>query len=160
MIRINLFHFKSFVLTVLFLGVLINPLKAVQTSPPSPNLHSISNPFEEPASPPVEEGDRFIAEFIHMLAVLGLFIGFLIVVAWFLKRMLNTRMEQINTKSPIKILERRSLSPRTTIYILNIQGLQVAIAESHTGVTLLGPVEDEEEESDSDNKENFNRIKN
>lgn len=81
--------------------------------------------------------DRFYTEFLNMLATLGLVIGIILIAAWFLKRLLNTRIEQINTTSTIKISERRALSPKTALYLLEIHGKTVLIAESQNGVTHL-----------------------
>jgi flagellar biogenesis protein FliO len=85
-----------------------------------------------------EEGDsRFFQEFLSMLFSVGIILGAIFVLMWVLRRMMNARMEQVNLKSSIKIIERRPLSPKTTIYILEIHGKAVTIADSHNGVALL-----------------------
>lgn len=94
---------------------------------------NISTP-ELPMNP---EFDRFYGEFFKMLTMLGLIIGFLMVLTWFVKRILNTRLEQINSGSLIQVVERRMLTPKTSIYVLEIMGKRVVIAESHNGVTAI-----------------------
>lgn len=84
-----------------------------------------------------KDNDHFLSEFINMLATLAIIIILILIVSWFLKRMLNTRIQQINTTSDIKIIERRALTPKTTIYLLDIKGKGVALAESQNGVVLL-----------------------
>lgn len=90
---------------------------------------------------------RFFQEFMNMLFYLGIIVFFIIVLTWFLKRMLASRVEQVNTKSSIKILERRPITQKTTIYILGIFGKTVAIADSTNGITLLSESSVKESES-------------
>ncbi len=100
---------------------------------------------EPPAEPPAEPStERFFYEFLRMMGMLGILLALLLLVSWFLKRMLNTRMEQINSSSPIKILDRRTLSPKTVLFVLDVHGKKCIIAESHNGVTYLGDITQDE----------------
>lgn len=81
--------------------------------------------------------DQFYYEFIKMMVMLGVVIAFLLLIMWFLKRMFNTRIEQLNSTSLIKIVERRNLTPKTSLYVLEIGNKNYVIAESHNGVTLV-----------------------
>lgn len=161
----------------LFFGTAISPLLAqtgsdqVNKNPPASNSSNPasvsasnknpSNPFEDILRDETQtNNDHFFAEFIHMLTVLGFIIGLILIVAWILKKMLNTRIQQVNTTSDIKILERRSLSPKTTIYILDIKGLSVAVAESQNGATLLGPIKNNNDgdEKNAEKASDFQQI--
>lgn len=82
--------------------------------------------------------EHFFMEFLHMLGMLGLLLLLMLGVSWALKRILNTRMEQINQSSPIKIIERRSLTPKTAIFVVDVFGKKSVIADHHNGVTYLG----------------------
>lgn len=84
-----------------------------------------------------KESDTFQAKFMNMLLVLGLLIGFMILASWALKRMMKTKLTQVNTQSEIKILETRYLSPRATLYLVEIQNQTVLIAESPTAVSYI-----------------------
>ncbi|CDZ80968.1 flagellar biosynthetic protein FliO [Candidatus Rubidus massiliensis] len=86
-------------------------------------------------SPP--EADRFMSEFFHMLLTLGFIVAFLLLAAYGMKKFLHTRMHQINANSEIKILESRALSTKTTLYVVEVKGHHLTIAESGNGVTLL-----------------------
>lgn len=86
--------------------------------------------FEEARKP---GDDKFFVEFIKMLATLGLVIGLILIVAWFLKRLVNSKLEQANLTSAIKVLERRTLSPKTSIYLIEIHDKTIALAESAEG---------------------------
>ncbi|NGX41915.1 MAG: hypothetical protein K940chlam7_00189 [Chlamydiae bacterium] len=123
-------------------------LSSVETTEAETHKTTITTQTEvkEKLPPSLEEelkraeqgGDsRFYQEFINMLFYLVGIIAFIVFFMWILKRMLTTRMQQVNETSSIKILERRSLTPKTTVYILTFFGKTVAITESTNGVTLL-----------------------
>lgn len=84
-----------------------------------------------------QDESRFFYEFMNMLFYLGILIFLLFAFMWLIKRMTNSRIEQLNTTSDIKILERRSVSPKTSIYLIQIEDKRIAITESLNGVTLL-----------------------
>jgi len=86
------------------------------------------------------EPNLFMNEFMSMLTTLGIVVAVLFVLSWMLKGMLHTRVQQANTTSLIKILERRSLSPKTSIYLLEINGKQLVVGESINGLRALGEV--------------------
>lgn len=110
---------------------------------PQPQAHSNEAPpnpfpFEDIKNEQHKPGeDRFISDFMNMLASLGLIIALIFIVSWFLKRFLNTRIQQMNTTSAIKIVERRALTPKSSIYLLEVNDRTMVIAESTNGVTLL-----------------------
>jgi flagellar protein FliO/FliZ len=91
------------------------------------------------------EADTFQAKFLNMLFILGLLIGFMILASWTLKRMMKSRISQLNVGSTIKISETRSLSPRSTLYLVEVNGQNILIAETQTTITQLAswPVEEE-----------------
>lgn len=138
--------------------VMIHPLAA--SSPSGTNLQP-GTTIRAPDAPgpvfPLEDfmnipekdnNDKFYTEFLNMLATLGLLIGVILIAAWFLKRFLNTRMEQINTVSSIKIVERRALSPKSALYLLEVNDQSILIAESQNGVTFLSRFSPENPPSD------------
>lgn len=92
------------------------------------------------------EADSFQTKFFNMLFILGLLIGFMILASWALKRMMKSKITQLNTASSIKVLETRYLSPRATLYLVEVQDQSFLIAESPTTVTYLTafPVQKEE----------------
>lgn len=97
--------------------------------------------FSDHYSPPIPlEEDHFYQEFFKMISMLGLIIILLLLASWFLKRLLSSRTEQINNTSLIKIVERRMLSPKSAVYVLDVLGKKIAIVESQNGVTSLGDI--------------------
>lgn len=103
----------------------------------NPSTLPKTDPFEHKPITEGKEDDRFLNEFMHMLTALGLIIGGILIVSWFMKSLLNSRVQKMNETSEIKVLERRALTPKTTIYLLDVKGKGVAIAESHNGITRL-----------------------
>lgn len=106
---------------------------------------------------PTGEGQAetsFAVQFMHMMTTVGLLIAVVLVSTWVLKRMMQTRVEKVNLTSSIKILEQRAVTTKTVVSLIEIRGKEFAIAESGTGVTLLGSFDHEEE-----NKDNSKEIK-
>jgi flagellar biosynthetic protein FliO len=84
-----------------------------------------------------KQNDRFMSELINMVTTLGLIIAALLLVAWFLKKFMNTRIEQMNVSSVIKIVERRTLSPKSSLYLVEVKDNSYLIAESQNGVNSV-----------------------
>lgn len=102
--------------------------------PPELQKALTQHPENESVQP--STGDLYL-EFFKMIFMLGVIIAFLLMIMWFIKRMLSTRIEQLNTTSVIKILERRPLTQKTVIYVVEAYDKRILLAESHGGVTLL-----------------------
>ncbi|HEY4832396.1 MAG TPA: flagellar biosynthetic protein FliO [Waddliaceae bacterium] len=134
---------RVFFYLLLSLSFLNSLSSAEATAIFSQNENTITNaptdevPYEETLKEGGEGDSRFFQEFLSMLSSLGIIIGVIFFLMWILRRVMNVRMEQVNLTNLVKVLERRPLSPKTTIYILSIYGKAVTIADSHNGVTLL-----------------------
>ncbi|HYG40740.1 MAG TPA: flagellar biosynthetic protein FliO, partial [Cytophagales bacterium] len=86
---------------------------------------------------PPKESDNFQAKFLNMLFILGLLIGFMILASWALKRMMKARVTQINQTSLIKLLETRPLSPKSIVYLIEIENTKILVGESQNGLNYL-----------------------
>jgi flagellar biogenesis protein FliO len=134
---------KNILSVLLAIFILLGNFAFAQNSQPAPDFSPPKDlsgpvfPIEDVIGKPGPASDKFLSEFISMLATLGLIIALILIVAWFLKRMVNARQDQANETSIIKVLERRSLSPKTAIYLLDVEGKSLIIAESVNGVTHL-----------------------
>lgn len=103
-------------------------------------VEPLHDPFslQEPPPEAVPAADgTFIGEFFYMLLMLGLLISLVMFTSWFLKRMLHSRIEQMNSSSTIKVLEKRSLSQKTHLYLIEHEGKSLLIAETPTHVVPL-----------------------
>lgn len=99
--------------------------------------------FEEDKKVTTSDNDEaFSSAFVNMLGTLALLVCFMFFASWFLKRMLASRSQQLNDSSNIKILEQRSLSHKTGLYIVEIQGKIFALSESPNGVTVLATLKE------------------
>jgi flagellar biogenesis protein FliO len=83
------------------------------------------------------ETQTFQSKFLNMLVILGLLIGFMLLASWSLKRMMRSKVDQLNVGNAIKVLESRHLSQRVTIHLIEIEDKKYVIAESPTAVTSL-----------------------
>lgn len=107
------------------------------TPPPNSTFdptHEVIHDVEEFKAEP----DSFMTQLTGMLTTIGILIGLILFFTWLLKKLLNNRLEQINSQSPIRILETRNISPKTAIHIVDVNGKQYVLAESVNGVTYLG----------------------
>lgn len=93
----------------------------------------------EPGSPApdITEDNKFLSEFFYMLFMLGLLIGAMLLASWFLKRMASARYEALNTSSNIRVVERRAISPKTTLYLIESEGRSVLLAETPNALVSL-----------------------
>lgn len=120
-----------------------------------------SNPIEIPVDPPqrvdpfqneknfeetlkeeirkeeLQGTDNFWKNFFYMLFVLGFIVSLIFAIAWFMKKMVHTRLMQENASSSLKILDKRSLSPKSMLYIIEAEGKQIILGESVNGITKL-----------------------
>lgn len=88
-------------------------------------------------------------DFVNMLITLFCILGLIMISIWALKKIFRSRMRQMNKHTAIKIIERRTLTPKSSLYLVNILGKNVVIAESQAGIQMItevGQFEPDEEE--------------
>ncbi len=76
-------------------------------------------------------------ELLNMLLTLGFVIGLAFVSILFLRKIMRSKMRQLNKSTGIKILERRALNQKSSLYLVDILGKGVVIAESQAGGVQL-----------------------
>lgn len=72
-------------------------------------------------------------EFFRMMLILGIILGVVLILAWILKGYLNKRVTHVNQQHRIKVLERRNLSQKSMLYLIEVEGQQMLIADSASG---------------------------
>lgn len=101
----------------------------------------------------VDEESHFFYQFIKMLGTLGLLVAFMLFASWFLKRLMSSRIQQMNTSSHIQVIEHRPLSNKSAIYLVEALGKTFVVGESMQGISLLlnydKPFDELESESES-----------
>lgn len=93
---------------------------------------------EEVVPLPEENSGRFMTEFFKMLFVLGGMVAVLLAISWYMKRLTSQQFSKGNDQNLIKVIERRSLSARTMIYMLDIEGKTFVVGETPQGLVRLG----------------------
>jgi flagellar protein FliO/FliZ len=106
-------------------------LSAEETSSPSSIPIIEEKTFEVPAN---QMPQNFQKTFIRMIISLVVLIGFLFLTFWALKRIMKGKQLEKNQSSSIKILEKRSLSPKTLLYLVEIEDQKILLSESQNEV--------------------------
>lgn len=113
--------------------------------PPPPVEHQVAPPLPQvpqvPALPSSQQmTDSYHYAFIRMLlSLLGLLV-LVIGTFWVLKRISKGKF-RFGSHKAIQILEKRSLSPKTLLYIVEIEGKQILLSESQLEVRSLSTLE-------------------
>jgi flagellar protein FliO/FliZ len=119
------------------------PPSPVKKSEPSQPIRPEMEPkwgepiTEEVVAPPSYEG-AFMKMLLTLLALLVLiFLTF-----WLFRRMSHGRFKAMNFNRDIKILERRPLSVKSILYLIEVKGKTLLVAESQLEVRPLTVVEE------------------
>lgn len=80
---------------------------------------------------------HFWDEFLNMILALAFIVTLIMVTSSMLKRLSRNRMHQANSANLIKVLERRALTPKSSIYLIEVAGKAFVIADSAAGVQPL-----------------------
>ncbi len=76
-------------------------------------------------------------EMFKMLGSLTLLLALFGIGVWAFKKFLRSKGQALGNSSTIKILDRRSINPKTCIYIIRVVNKILVIAESGEKITLL-----------------------
>ncbi len=86
-----------------------------------------------PLPPPTDLGMTLVKMLISLLALaLLLFASY-----WFLKRLIQNRLQKGVGRQSIEILEKRMISPKTMLYLIQVENKKILFAESHLEVKAL-----------------------
>lgn len=80
---------------------------------------------------------NYLSDFINMLFTLAFVIVLIFVTVWVLKKILRSRVQTLNRTNGIKILERRPLNQKSSLYLVDILGKGVVISESPSGIQVI-----------------------
>lgn len=161
--------FKAIIRRFFFLLVALHPLVCTAESAHTPAPSEIkidhseinTNPLDtspyliEEEKPAPLDDDHFFREFINMLGTLALLIAFMVFASWVLKRMLNQRVQQLNTGSSIKVVEKRALSNKAAVFLIEVEGKAFLVGESMHNLSLIATFPEglKEEFSEEEQKE-------
>lgn len=84
------------------------------------------------------------ATFIKMLITLGGLLALVFLTIWIFKKIAQGRFGSIGTHKKIIILEKKPLSPKTLLYLIELDGKKILISESQLEVrTISHPIEED-----------------
>jgi flagellar biogenesis protein FliO len=106
------------------------------------SLFSLANATELPVEP---EEFSYKSEFFNMMLTVTLIVILIIATGAMLKRLAKSRMHQANNAHLIKILERRPLTQKTVLYLVEVGEKNILIADTTSGVTTLAELPRESE---------------
>ena len=86
----------------------------------------------------------FSKEMIRMLGALGVILLLLFGTIYVLRRMTTQRTFKTSAEASINIIERKALSPKSTLYLVDFDGKRTLIAESSNDVRTLAFSDKEE----------------
>ncbi|MDP1607739.1 MAG: flagellar biosynthetic protein FliO [Chlamydiales bacterium] len=99
----------------------------------SPSLET--SPVELPSV--TEMTTNYGSAIAHMLLTFTAVIALLFVSFWFLRRLIQNRLQKGGGDQAIQILEKRMISPKTMLYWIEVEGKKILIAESHLEVRKI-----------------------
>jgi flagellar protein FliO/FliZ len=86
--------------------------------------------------PPGDYGLAFVKMFLTLLVLIALF-G---VTIWFVKRLIRAKLERGAGTQMIEILEKKMISPKTMLYVVEVEGKKILLAESQIEVRPLAEI--------------------
>lgn len=116
------------------------PISTKENEEEPPKERSFPQEFDYYLHHPEKESDTFQAKFLNMLFLLGLLIAFMFLASWIIKKLMKTRMSELNTSSSIKIVESRNISHKAVLHLLDVRGKGILIAESPSGIHTITEV--------------------
>lgn len=113
--------------------------------PPAPEKSELSNEIHK-AEESIQKtlpGSVQPSAMKIVLTLAGLIL-FLLLSAWALKRITGNRGGFFGSSKGIKILERKAISPKSALYLIEVQGKKVLISESQYEVRALTTLSNDE----------------
>ena len=101
----------------------------------SGNLVALAGPLSDAAAPiiPTDVGTTLIKMLLSLLAlILLLFSSY-----WFIRRLIQNRLKKGVGEQSIEILEKRMISAKTMLYLIQVENKKVLVAESHLEIKTL-----------------------
>ncbi len=106
---------------------------ADEVLPPEPSPMDMQADTTLPATPPEDYGPAF---FKMIAALVGLLV-IIFIVMWLIKGISRGRFSRRSDTPHIAIIERHPLSPKSMLYLIEVDGARVLLAESQLEVRSL-----------------------
>lgn len=105
--------------------------KTIYTADANGNLLDSDPTFSD--IPPEEYGAVFAKMLLTFLALIALMVG----TYWFLKRLIRSRSEKNVRNLSIQLLEKRMISSKSALYLIEVEGQKILLAESQHEIRRL-----------------------
>ena len=138
---------------VLFLSTLslffASPLKGDEPKDP-PKIEAITPPAVQTpdiattAIPTSPLDAPYEATLLKMLLTLGGLLALVFITIWGLKKLKQGRLGGFGAQKKIVILEKKPLSPKTLLYLLELDGKKILLSESQVEIKMLVLPQDQE----------------
>lgn len=109
--------------------------------PPIPDTQASPETNQEEVTSSMESTQSYEGAFFKMLLTLVALIVFVFLTFWMFRRLSQGRLLSGNNTRSIKIIDKRPLSPKSMLYIVEVGNKRVLIAESHLEVRSISNVE-------------------
>lgn len=99
------------------------------------DLVALAGPIAEAAAPlpPTDIGTTLFKMLLSFSALILLLFG----TYWFMRRLIQNRLHRGVGKQSIEILEKRMISPKTMLYLVQVENKKILFAESHLEIKAL-----------------------
>lgn len=97
----------------------------------------------DPTTPPDlnRATESYEMAFVKTMIVLVCLIVLIVLTIWMFRRISHGRLSNFNSFKAVKVLEKRPLSPKSMLYLIEVSGKQVLIAESQLEIKALTTLE-------------------
>lgn len=97
--------------------------------------------FAQSAAQEAPPGD-FGAAFAKMILTLLALVALLAVTFWFIRRLIQQRLQKGVGEQSIRVIEKKMISPKTMLYVVEIENQKILIAESHLEIKKIQNLSD------------------
>jgi flagellar protein FliO/FliZ len=98
-----------------------------------------------PVVPEVTEF-HYGSTFIKMILSLVFLIVLMWATVWLLRRLMNQKLLRGSSQSMLHVIEKKMLSPKTMLYVVEVEGDKIVIAESQLEIKTLHSLKTERSE--------------
>ena len=89
----------------------------------------------------------FKATFFKTLALIAMSLGVVIGLLWLVKQFSQRRFKSLNQQRYIKVIEKRPISPKTMLYVIEVANEQIVLSESQLETRILTQIKRSEPSS-------------
>lgn len=83
--------------------------------------------------PTTDLGAAFVKMFLTLIALIAL----LAISYWFLRRLVQNRLQRGVGQQQIQVIEKKMISAKTMLYLVEVEGKKILFAESHLEIKRL-----------------------